>query len=128
MIKLLLVTPDKGPFNEFALALAHNDDVELSWAESGQRALDMLSNTPLDLVVVDEKLGDMTGMEFIETLVSVNPMINCAAVSPLPSDEFHEISEGLGILAQLPVQPGANDAENLLKLLFHLKNLLQPKT
>ncbi len=127
MIKLLLVTPDKGPFNEFALALAHNDDVELSWAESGQRALDMLSNTPLDLVVVDEKLGDMTGMEFIETLVSVNPMINCAAVSPLPSDEFHEISEGLGILAQLPVQLGANDAEKLLKLLFHLKNLLQPK-
>jgi len=128
MIKLLLVTPDKGPFNEFALALAHNDDVELSWAESGQRALDMLSNTPFDLVVVDEKLGDMTGMEFIETLVSVNPMINCAAVSPLPSDEFHEISEGLGILAQLPVQPGASDAENLLKLLNHLKNLLQPKT
>jgi len=88
----------------------------------------MLSNTPLDLVVVDEKLGDMTGIEFIETLVSVDPMINCAAVSPLPSDEFHENSEGLGILAQLPVQPGANDAENLLKLLDHLKNLLQPKT
>ena len=128
MIKLLLVTPDKGPFNEFALALAHNDDVELSWAESGQRALDMLPNTSLDLVVVDEKLGDMTGMEFIETLVGANPMINCAAVSPLPPDEFHEISEGLGILAQLPVQPGANDAENLLKLLKHLKNLLQPKT
>jgi two-component SAPR family response regulator len=42
----------------------------------------MLSGTPLDLVVVDEKLGDMTGIEFIETLVSVNPMINCAAVSP----------------------------------------------
>jgi len=127
MIKLLLVTPDKGPFNEFASALAHNDDVELSWAESGQRALDMLPNTSLDLVVADEKLGDMTGMEFIETLVAANPMINCAAVSPLPPDEFHERSEGLGILAQLPVQPGANDAEKLLKLLNHLKNLLQPK-
>ncbi len=128
MIQLLLVTPDKAPFNEFALALAHNDDVELSWAETGQRALDMVSGTPLDLVIVDEKLGDMTGIEFIETLVSVNPMINCAAVSPLPSDEFHEVSEGLGILAQLPVQPGAKDAEDLLKLFNHLKELLQPKT
>lgn len=128
MIQLLLVTPDKAPFNEFALALAHNDDVELSWAETGQRALDMVSGTPLDLVIVDEKLGDMTGIEFIETLVSVNPMINCAAVSPLPSDEFHEVSEGLGILAQLPVQPGAKDAEDLLKLFNHLKKLLQPKT
>jgi len=128
MIKLLLATPDKESFNEFALVLAQNDDVELSWAETGQKALDMVSGTTLDLVVVDEKLGDMTGIEFIETLVSVNPMINCAAVSPLPSDEFHEVSEGLGILTQLPVQPGVKDAEDLLKLLNHLKKLLEPKT
>jgi len=128
MNKLLMVTPDKAPFNEFALVLAQNDDVELSWAETGQRALDMVSGMSFDLVVVDEKLGDMTGIEFIETLVSVNPMINCAAVSPLPSDEFHEVSEGLGILAQLPVLPGAKDAEDVLKRLNHLKKLLQPKT
>jgi two-component SAPR family response regulator len=128
MIKLLLVTHDRASFNEFALVLAQNDDVELSWAGSGQRALDMVSVTALDLVVVDEKLDDMTGIEFIEALVSVNPMINCAAVSPLPSDEFHEVSEGLGILAQLPVQPGPKDAEDLLKHLNHLKKLLQPKT
>ena len=128
MIKLLLATPDKESFNEFALVLAQNDNVELSWAETGQRALDMVSGTTLDLVVVDEKLGDMTGIEFIETLVSVNPMINCAAVSPLPSDEFHEVSEGLGILTQLPVQPGVKDAEDLLKFLNHLKKLLEPKT
>jgi len=128
MNKLLIVTPDKAPFNEFALVLEQNDDVELSWAETGQRALDMVSGMSFDLVVVDEKLGDMTGIEFIETLVSVNPMINCAAVSPLPSDEFHEVSEGLGILAQLPVLPGAKDAEDVLKRLNHLKKLLQPKT
>lgn len=128
MNKLLMVTPDKAPFNEFALVLAQNDDVEVSWTETGQRALDMVSGMSFDLVVVDEKLGDMTGIEFIETLVSVYPMINCAAVSPLPSDEFHEVSEGLGILAQLPVLPGAKDAEDVLKRLNHLKKLLQPKT
>ncbi|MGB6012622.1 MAG: response regulator [Desulfobacterales bacterium] len=128
MNKLLMVTPDKAPFNEFALVLAQNDDVEVSWTETGQRALDMVSGMSFDLVVVDEKLGDMTGIEFIETLVSVYPMINCAAVSPLPSDEFHEVSEGLGILAQLPVLPRAKDAEDVLKRLNHLKKLLQPKT
>ena len=41
MNKLLMVTPDKAHFNEFALVLAQNDDVEVSWAETGQRALDM---------------------------------------------------------------------------------------
>ena len=128
MIKLLMVTPEKMLFNEFALALAQYDDVDLSWAGSGQKALEIASVTPLDLVVVDEKIGDMTGIEFIEAIVSRNPMISCAAVSPLPSDEFHEVSEGLGILEQLPAPPGAKDAENLLKRFNHLKNLLQPIT
>jgi len=128
MIKLLLVTPDKEAFHNFSSALIKNDDVKLSWAETGRRALDMVSGTSLDLVVVNEELGDMTGIEFIETLVSINPMINCAAVNPLPPEEFHEVSEGLGILAQLPVQPGAKDAEDLLNLLNRLKKLLQPKT
>lgn len=128
MNTLLLVTPDKASFEEFASILERHDDVELSWAESGKRALDMISEAPFDLVVADEKLGDMTGIEFIETLVSVNPMINSAAVSSLPGDQFHEVSEGLGILLQLPVQPGAKDAEDLLNRVRHLKDLLQPKT
>lgn len=123
MIKLLLVTPDREPFAEFASATTQYDDIQLSWAESGQKALDIASGTPVDLIVVDEKLGDMTGIEFIEKLLSVNPMINCAAVSPLPSEKFHEVSEGLGVLAQLPVRPGAKESEDLLKRLKKLKDL-----
>jgi len=100
-----------------------NHDVELTWAESGQNALDMLSETSVDLVVADKELGDMTGLEFAEKLLRVNPMINCAVLSPLPSDEFHEASEGLGVFAQLPVQPAKADAEKLLKGLKTLKDL-----
>jgi len=120
MIKILLATPDMETFREFASDLTQNEDVELSRAESGQKALDTASDIPFDLVIVDEKLGDMTGIEFIEKLLSVNPMINSAAVSPLPPDEFHEASEGLGVLAQLPLRPGAKDSKDLLE---RLKNL-----
>jgi len=70
----------------------------------------------------------MTGIEFMKKLLPINPMINCAAVSPLPPEEFHEASEGLGVLVQLPVAPGKLDAENLLKRLDDLKNLLKPET
>ncbi len=128
MIKILLVTSEREPFSEFATVLKKKDGVELFWAESGQIALKMLGNTPADLVVVDENMGDMTGIEFMKNLLAINPMINCAAVSPLSHEDFHEASEGLGVLAQLPVSPGKLDVENLLKRLNDLKNLLKPKT
>jgi CheY-like chemotaxis protein len=127
MIKLLLVTPDNQSFHDFIFALTENDDVELSRAAAGRKALAVLSENPVDLVIVDASVGDMTGIEFMKKLLSINPIINCAAVSPLPPEEFHEASEGLGVLAQLPVAPGKPDAENLLKRLKDLKILLNPK-
>jgi two-component SAPR family response regulator len=128
MIKILLVISEREPFSEFAKMLKQKDDVELSWASTGQEALEAISDNPVDLVIVNENIGDMTGIEFMKKLLPINPMINCAAVSPLPPEEFHEASEGLGVLVQLPVAPGKIDAENLLKCLDDLKNLLKPKT
>ena len=123
MIRLLLVTPYGKSLFELASAVEKYDDVELTWAESGQKALDKLSETSVDLVVTEKELGDMTGLEFAEKLIRVNPMINCAVLSPLPSDEFHEASEGLGVFAQLPLRPAKKDAEKLLKGLKKLKDL-----
>jgi len=91
------------------------------WAESGSTGLAMVSDKPFDLVVTDEHVGDMTGLEFAEKLITMNPMINCAAVSSLLPEEYHEASEGLGLLMQLPVKPGQEDVG---KLLDHLKNIL----
>ena len=123
MIHLLLATPYRKSLFELASALEKYDDVELTWTESGKKALDMLSETSVDLVVTDEEIGDMTGLEFANKLLRVNPMINCAVLSPLPSDEFHEASEGLGVFAQLPLRPVKEDAEKLLKRLKSLKDL-----
>jgi two-component SAPR family response regulator len=127
MIKILLVTSEREPFAEFAEVLNKKDFMEIVWAESGQSALNILGNNPSDLVVVNENLDDMTGIEFLKKLLPINPMINTAAVSPLSPEEFHEASEGLGVLMQLPVSPSKLDAENLLQSLNALKNLLKPK-
>ena len=72
-------------------------------------------------VVTDENLGDMTGLEFIKTVITQKPMVNCAAVSALLPEDFHEASEGLGILMQLPVRPGPEYAKELVE---HLKSIL----
>ena len=122
MIKLLIVTPDKETFHNFTSAIIKNDVVELTWAATGQEALEAISGNPVDLVIVNENIGDMTGIEFMKKLLPINPMINSAAVSPLSPEEFHEASEGLGVLVQLPVDPGKFEAEDLLKRLKNLKD------
>lgn len=124
MFKLLLVSPDKNSLYNLASALVEHADVDLSWAESGKTALEIATDSAIDLVVTDENLGDMTGLEFAGRLLSVNPMINCASVSSLSPEEFHETSEGLGIMVQLPFHPGKEHAEELLQRLKDLKMLM----
>jgi DNA-binding response OmpR family regulator len=120
MLKLLIVTPESAGFADFARKINETGRFEIFWAETGTAALALITRDPVDLVVADESVGDMSGLSFAEKLVSVNAMINCALVSSRPADEFHEISEGLGIVAQLTPNPDGNQARNLLS---HLENI-----
>ena len=109
----LLVTPDRTTFTELSLAIEARGGF-ISWAASGRQALANLSQTTVDLVVADETLGDMTGLEFIRRVIAVNPMINCAVVSSLSPAAYHEASEGLGILMPLPPNPGEVEGQRLM--------------
>ncbi|MCP4668527.1 MAG: response regulator, partial [Deltaproteobacteria bacterium] len=101
MLRLLLVTAHKESLSDFASSLAEHEDVQVSWAASGDEALEIASEEVIDVVVTDESLGDMTGLELARKLVALNPVINCASLSSLSPEAFHEASEGLGLLAQL---------------------------
>ena len=124
VIKLLLVMPTRKALGDFGSALKTNDEVELLWAESGSNALAIATEIFFDLVVIDTVVGDMTGLDLAEKMLSVNPMINCTVVSLLTSEEFHEVSEGLGLLAQLPPNPGKEHAEDLLQRIKNIKGRL----
>jgi hypothetical protein len=53
----------------------------------------------------------------LSRLIMVNAMANTAVMSSLPEDEFHDKSEGLGILCRLPARPTGNDSAALLQKL-----------
>jgi DNA-binding NarL/FixJ family response regulator len=123
MLKLLLISNNMNPLADFSSALKDDNDVELICANSGETALKMVKDNDIDLVISDEELEDMSGLAFISKLILVNPMLNCVAVSSLSEKDFHEASEGLGVMNHLPVNPGAGDAEELLKNLRRIKGL-----
>jgi two-component SAPR family response regulator len=120
-MKVLLVSSERANFSNLENALTENEAV-VTRVRSGQDVILEIADRPYDLVIADEHLSDMTGLELARKAVLINPMVNFSVVSRLSQEDFHEASEGLGILMQLSVDPGSEEADILLK---NLKSILQ---
>jgi DNA-binding NtrC family response regulator len=116
----LFVTPDRSNFADLSSEII-KQGVTINWVATGRQARETISETTVDLVLTDERLDDMSGLELIKQLVADKPMINCAAISSLSKEAYHEASEGLGILMQLPPSPDGADGE---RLMAHLNQIL----
>jgi DNA-binding response OmpR family regulator len=121
MICILLVSSNYDMFNNLKLLLNKYNNVQIIKSEDGNNALTKIKRDVFDLVIIDESLNDMSGFELAKMIVSKNPFINCAIISGLSKEQFHETSEGLGLLMQLPYYPNNTHIENLLS---NLKTIL----
>jgi len=108
-----LIAEGKSDFTILKNILDEND-IKTQTVGSGMEALARLEDDVFNLIVCDEKLSDMTGIELAKKVIAKNPMINIAIVSSLPPGEFHEASEGMGIFKQLPPSLGRPEAEQLI--------------
>jgi hypothetical protein len=81
---------------------------------SGTTILEAVGTSAPHLVIIDAGLADAEPLKLVQKLLMVNAMVITAVISPLSNEEFHEASEGLGILGNLPEKPRASDAANLL--------------
>ena len=122
MISILLAGENRDNLSELATTLKNNN-MNIDWADSGNSALAMIKEKKFDLVITDKKLVDMTGRKLIEEIISINAMMNCIAVSDLSPKDFHEEFEGLGVLMQLPINPGKKEAYDLIEYLKKVLNL-----
>jgi len=125
-LRVLITVKDFSRFSALVARLRRELAIELVPAATGAAGLAALKDKAIDLVIVDAQLDDMDGIAFINQLVRINPMINTALVSGLTEGEFHEATEGLGVLMQLPLQPREIDGEALLAGLEKIGALMQP--
>jgi len=114
MLRIVFATARAQAIQAFTAALAANPEVDLKCVVSGAEALEAARTSAPQLVIIDSDLPDTAPLDLVQKLVMVNAMVNTAVVSPLPDEEFHEASEGLGVLGRLPVNPGESDAADLL--------------
>jgi DNA-binding response OmpR family regulator len=115
MLHILLVSARQETLRPLAEGLAADPEVRLEEISSGAEALRVIRTNSPQLAIIDFELPDREPLPLVQELLTVNAMVNTAVVSSLTEEEFHEASEGLGILAHLPLRPGKSDAVELLR-------------
>jgi DNA-binding NarL/FixJ family response regulator len=125
MINVLLIGGKNGTLSELSGLLNSYDDVAISEIESGENADEITSRNEHQLVIVDYTVGNESGIEFTKKLIGANPLLNCAVVSTLSGKDFHEATEGLGVLAKISKNPASDDVANLLDNLRRILGLLR---
>ena len=116
MLLIVLATARPEALRSFAAALSSDPEVQLKQVATGAEALEAGRTFAPQLMVIDY-LPDTEPLSLVQKLLTVNAMVNTAVVSPLADEEFHEASEGLGILGRLPAEPGTGEAADLLQKL-----------
>jgi len=69
----ILVVDDDTSMREFLDLLLSSETHEVATAENGTRALELICDQSYDLVLVDIRLGDMTGLEVLKQVKQQNP-------------------------------------------------------
>jgi len=79
---ILLVEDHAGFAKALLHMLAQNPNLQVvAVAESGETALQYLRDSPVDLVLVDYSLPDMSGVNLLEVLQEQHPDLPCAMLS-----------------------------------------------
>jgi DNA-binding NarL/FixJ family response regulator len=118
MLRVVLATNRPKALQAFAEALSSDPEVQLQGVVSGAEALEAARTTaPHLVIIIDPDLPDIAPLDLVKKLLMINAMVNTAVVSPLSDEEFHEASEGLGILGRLPGDPGRSEAVEMLRKL-----------
>lgn len=116
-LTILFLSKQHSLFAALSDALDADQRFALRHGDSAGFGLEAAGSGDVDIVVVAEELKDSSGLAFAKQLVMLNPLVNCALVSPLYPQEFHEQTEGLGLLMQLPGNPKKDDAERFVDVL-----------
>jgi DNA-binding response OmpR family regulator len=124
MLSILLVSKEPHALAGLATEFLQKDGITVKRAATAKEAWTILGKTRVDVVVTAEQLADGAALPFVFELIRQYPLINCAMVSPLSPEDFHEATEGLGVFMQLPLDPGALEAAKMVQYLESIDALM----
>lgn len=124
MSNIVLVSKESASLADFTAELMNTQGLHVVQVTSGEEAFGLIAEGRAEVIVAGELLADGSALDFVKRLMKEYPLIDCAMVSSLSHEEFHEVTEGLGLFMQLPVCPGGDDAQKMLELRNSIRALM----
>lgn len=86
---------------------------------TAEKAEEFIDSIPIDVVLTDER-----NFSWVKKIIMQIPSLNIALFSEMTEEQFHEMTEGYGILMKLSSLPEKSDALHLLKKVKQLQSLM----
>jgi DNA-binding NarL/FixJ family response regulator len=125
MLTIILASPQVDQWQAFSDALASRIQADMVTVRTAADAIEAAQMLKPQLVVIDDGLGDLTAVDLIRRLLSIDAMIHAAVASAETEAIFHEATEGLGILMKLSPLPTSAEAGRLAECLDQLQGCIK---
>ena len=111
----VLIVDDEAIVRESIKDWLKNASYEVTTAESGEEALEMMKKQDFGIVVLDIRLPGKTGLEILKEVKSVKPEIKSIIITAYPFEETTAEAKKLGAIDYLikPIAP--DDLERLIR-------------
>ena len=93
----ILVVDDERSMREMLSILLKREGHEVSVAENGKAAIDLLNQRPFDLVVSDARMPDLDGLEVLRHARAINPSVIAIMVTAYGSPDLLRGVAQLGV-------------------------------
>lgn len=117
MSSIVMATSQPDQWRDFIQVLEDKSGVPTGVVATGDEVLQSARGKNLLAVILTQDVEVMTGVELVHRLIAINAMIHVAWASALTKKEFHEVTEGLGILMKLSPTPDVEEASCLAERL-----------
>ena len=98
---LILVVDDDRDFLDLVSMLLREEGYEVNTAKSGREGLEKSIEKLYSLILVDIKLPDFDGIEFLKRITDTDPKIRKVIITGFPSLENARLALNLGVHAYL---------------------------
>ena len=119
MAKLLIVD-DESDIREFARNFFRKRQIEVFVASGGRQALDIIAKENPDLILLDVRMEEMTGIEVLRELRKNSPSVKVIMVSGVEDEETIKEANALGVIGYIHKPFILEDLEKIV--LAQLKN------
>jgi DNA-binding NarL/FixJ family response regulator len=120
MAVIALITPNAFRMKPFAETLSLQTGSDVEFLADSSTAIDTLRALKPWAVVIEDSQEDVSSLGMVHQILAYDIQIHIAMMSDNPEKEFHDKTEGLGILMQLPKNADAKDAQALAERLNQL--------